>query len=147
MSKMYLVNNRVSESPVYWTAIYNDGTVVNQIDECGKICEKWSTLSIENLEYWGVVSNLGSYGFYLKDSICDMNGTKLRFTPSTSGKLSYSRTILSSSDGWLGTKGVQIGFGGHVLKLIFLPEPKVVFSMQQEITGNGVKDFELKTSD
>lgn len=147
MSKMYLVANRVSESPVYWTARYTDGTVINQIDECGKICEKWSTLPVENLEYWGVVSNMGSYGFYPKDNICDMNGTKLRFVPNASGKLSYSRTILSSSNGWIGTKGVQIGFGGHVLKLIFLPEPKVVFSMQQEITGNGVKDFELKTSD
>jgi len=147
MNKMFLVNGRVSESPVYWTAKYTDGSVVNQINDFGEICEKWSTIPVENLEYWGVVSNIGSYGFYPIENICDMNGKKLRFVPITPRKLSYRRTILSSSNGWTSTKGVEIGFCGHMLKLIFLPEPKVVFSIQQEITGNKIRDLELKTSD
>lgn len=146
MNKMYLVNNRVSETPVYWIARYTNN-VVNQINDLGEICEKWSTLPLDNLEYWGIITNVGHYGFYPKDNICDINGEKLRFESSLSGKLSYKRTILSSSDGWTSTKSVEIGFFEHTIKLTFLPKLNIVLSIQQKITGDEIEDLELKTSD
>lgn len=142
MSNLYLVNGRVSETPIYWTARYSHG-VVNQIDESGKISKKWSELPLDDLEYWGIISNMGTYGFYPKENICDMNGTKLRFEPTPYGKLSYNRTILSSSDGWISTKCVKIGFFGYIIKLTLLPELNIVFTTDEEITGNKIKDLEL----
>jgi len=130
MSKMFLVNKRVSETPAYWTAHYSDN-IVNQINENGEISEKWSSLPVDSMEYWGLISNLGCYGFYIKDGVCDLNGIKLRIEVSGDRTLSYRRKILSSSEGWSRTKSVEISYCGYVIVLIFLPESKIVFVRQQ----------------
>lgn len=140
MNKNFLVNGRVSETPIYWTAHYHD-EIINQIDENGEIAQKWSDLP-EDLEYWGIISNLGCYGFYPKLGICDLNGTKVRLDNEASGKITYKRTILSSSEGWTRTKSAEIGFCDYVVIVSFLPESNIVFGRRKELTGKHMIDFE-----
>jgi hypothetical protein len=141
MNKMFLVNGRTSEIPTYWTAHYAD-KIINQIDDNGYIMNKWSTLSLDSLEYWGIISNLGCYGFYPKHGICDLNGTKVRLDEESSGKITYKRTILSSSEGWTRTKSAEIGFGNYVVTVYFLPESNIVFGRRKELTGKHLTEFE-----
>jgi len=143
MNKLYIVNKRVSETPVYWTARYKD-KVIDQIDDQGVVSQKWSALSLDGLEYWGIVSNIGCYGFYPKDGFCDLNGVKLRISSEINGKLKYKRTVLASSEGWTLTKSVEIGFGSHSVCVNFVPNPHIVFSGQQELTGQDFTELESK---
>lgn len=125
MNKMYLVRGRVSETPVYWTAHYSD-RIVNQIDDNGKIVEKWSTLDTNDLEFWGIVSNVGYFGYYPKQNICDLNGEKIQITNTDTKTLHYKRTIVTSSEGWTRVKKAEISYGESTIILNLLPETKIV---------------------
>lgn len=132
MNKMYLVNGRVSETPAYWTAHYNN-EIINQIDLEGHICNKWSILPLQGLEYWGIISNIGCYGFYPLQQICDLNGVKCDVNIQKDAKILYRRTLLSSLNGWSQTKCVEIKLDNYQIKIFFYPEYKIVFSRPQEI--------------
>lgn len=124
MSKSYFVNGRLSETPAYWTAHYSD-IVIDQINDAGEISKKWSLLDADGLEYWGVVTNIGCYGFYPKDSVLNMNGTTIPLEVDNH-ELYFSRKIIASSDGWEVTKSITIGLGDARIDVVFLPKTEVM---------------------
>lgn len=132
MNKIYLINNKTSEIPAYWTAKFTNGLIVNQINHQGEISEKWSTLPVDDLEYWGIVSNFGNFGFYLNENMCDVNGLKFKYPLNTLKKISYKRTVLCSSDGLIQTKSIKISLHNQSIQLLFFPEIKIVLSIDDK---------------
>lgn len=125
MSKCFFVNGRLSETPAYWTAHYGSNVIVDQINDAGEISGKWSLLNSDGLQYWGVVTNIGCYGFRPQEGVLDMNGTIIPVEVD-SQELYFSRKIIASSDGWEATKSVTIGLGDARIAVVFLPTTEVM---------------------
>ena len=64
--KMWMLQGFVSELPIFWEARLDDGTTRRQVDAKGLRTGSWRDLEPARVDFWGVASARGYYGFWPK---------------------------------------------------------------------------------